>query len=104
MRDAARDALTFARGETRSSLDSDRMLVFAIVKAVEILGEAAYQMSEEGRAELPEFPWRAIIGMRHRLVHAYLDIDLDRVWDTLAEDLPMLMTRLTGEIERRESS
>ena len=66
-------------------------LVMAVVKCVEIIGEAANQVSEEGRTCVPSLPWRDIIDMRHRLVHAYYDINLDVVWSTIQKDLPPLI-------------
>ncbi len=87
MLDAAREALSFARGKTRSDLDRDRMLVLSLVKDIEIIGEAAYQISPSSREQLPTLPWEDIIGMRHRLVHAYFDINLDILWKTVQEDL-----------------
>ena len=97
MADAARQALDFAAGRSRRDLDSDQMLTFALVRAIEIIGEAASQVTEDGRAAAPEIPWASIAGMRNRIVHAYFDIDLDRVWDTIADDLPPLLAQL-GQI------
>lgn len=71
MRDAAREAVGFVGHKRRTDLDDDRMLVFALVKAIEIVGEAANQVSAATRSELPDVPWADIIGMRHRLIHAY---------------------------------
>jgi len=101
MLDAAHEAVTFAQGQTRADLESDRMLVLALVKAVEIIGEAAYQVSQATREQLPEIPWEDIIGMRHRLVHAYFDINLDILWRTVQDDLPPLLEKLR-EIRREE--
>ena len=70
------------------------MLVMAVLREVEIIGEAAAKLSEETRKAHAEVPWAKIIGMRHRLVHAYFDVDLDRVWDTIDSDLPALVTLL----------
>ena len=60
----------------------------------EIVGEAAYQVSQATRNSLPGIPWEDIIGMRHRLVHAYFDINLDILWQTLQNDLPPLVVEL----------
>ena len=98
MDDAAHEAVSFAQGRTRASLDTDRQLVLALVKAVEIVGEAAHQVSQQTRERLPEMPWDDIIGMRHRLVHAYFDIDLDVLWRTVQEDLPALMSTLRPRV------
>jgi uncharacterized protein with HEPN domain len=94
MLDAGRDALDFARHETRASLAKDRKLEFALVKAIEIVGEAASRISQECRADFPQIPWNNIIGMRNRLIHAYYDINLDILWQTITEDLPPLVAEL----------
>jgi uncharacterized protein with HEPN domain len=94
MLDAAREAIEFAQGHARSDLNSDRMLVLALVKVIEIIGEAAYQVSPETREQWPGIPWEDIIGMRHRLVHAYFAINLDILWGTVRDDLPPLVEAL----------
>lgn len=94
MLDAAREAIEFIRGRTRVDLNSDRKLVLALVKAIEILGKAAYQVTPGAREHHPDIPWDDMIGMRHRLVHAYFDIDLDILWKTAQEDLPQLIAEL----------
>jgi len=94
MLDASNEAMEFARGKSRTDLDKNRMLVLSSVKAIEIIGEAAYRIGEETRHQLPEIPWEDIIGMRHRLVHAYFDINLDILWKTIQDDLPMLKSLL----------
>ena len=68
MLDAAHEAISFADGRTRFDLNKDRLLVLALVKAIEIVGEAAYQITKETQDTLPDIPWADIIGMRHRLV------------------------------------
>ena len=94
MRDAALEAGEFLAGHRRDDLDRDRMLVLALVKCIEIIGEAACQTTAATRAALPEIPWPSIVAMRHRLVHAYFDVDHDRVWDTVTGDLPSLVEAL----------
>lgn len=94
MLDAAREAVEFVRGRTRFDLNSDRQLVLAMVKAIEIIGEAAYQVTMDTRDQTCGIPWDDMVGMRHRLVHAYFDIDLDILWKTAQEDLPPLIAEL----------
>jgi len=96
MIDAIEAARRFAAGRDRSHLDTDQMLLFALVRAVEIVGEAAGKMSADARAELPEVPWVAVVGMRNRLVHAYFDIDPDILWATVTQALPELWAQLKG--------
>ncbi len=98
MLDAAREAVAFARGRTRGDLDNDRQLVLALVKDVEIVGEAATQVTALTRQGLPEIPWEQIVGMRNRLVHAYFDFNLDIIWKTVQSDLPKLISLLEPAI------
>jgi uncharacterized protein with HEPN domain len=103
MLEAANLAVSFCAGKSRSDLDRDPMLVMALVKAVEIVGEAAAKVSEETRRLLPEVPWQAIVDMRHRLVHAYYDINLTILWLTVEEDLPPLLQQLQSTLPPPEN-
>ena len=66
------------------------MLLFAIVRAIEVIGEAASKVADETKATSPGIPWISIIGMRNRLIHGYFDIDSDVVWKTVTEEIPEL--------------
>lgn len=90
MLDASREAMAFAKGRTVDDLRTDRMLLLALVKEIEILGEAATQISEDFRLSRPEIPWAEIRGMRNRLIHAYSDVNVALVWSTVISDLPEL--------------
>lgn len=94
MIDAIRSAVRFTRDRRREDLDKDEMLAFALVRAIEIVGEAANRVSLETREQYPQVPWAAIIGMRHRLVHAYFDINHDILWTTATEAAPGLLPLL----------
>lgn len=104
MRDSAAEALAFVEGRTRGDLESDRQLVLALAKSIEIIGEAASNVSEEFIARHPEIPWPQIRGMRNRLIHAYFDVDLDVLWDTVTHDLPPLLATLQRIISSDYSS
>ncbi len=96
MRDAATEAIAFSEGKKRSDLDADRQLVLALTKCIEIIGEAASNISEETKKRCPSIPWPEIIGMRNRLIHAYFDVDLDVLWDTISHNLTQLVAELEG--------
>lgn len=102
MLDAASEAVSFAQNRTRSDLDTDRMLMLALVRCLEIIGEAASCITKERRDELPQIPWPQMIGMRNRIIHAYFDIRLDVVWRTVAEDLPLLIAELEKIIPEQQ--
>jgi len=94
MIEAAQQALAFAEGHTEADLDHDRMLNFAMVRAVEIVGEAAARISKVTLQRYPEVQWSVIIGMRHRVAHGYLDIQHDILWNTVTRDYPRLLPQL----------
>ena len=99
MLEAAETVATFIAGRDRLALDQDRMLLFALVRAMEIIGEAATKVSAETRQTAPAVPWRQIMAMRNRLVHAYFDIDRDILWKTATEEVPMVHALLSPMIE-----
>lgn len=94
MLEAAREAVSFSRNRTRTDLDNDRMLTHSLVRCVEIIGEAASQVTKDTQRQCADIPWPSMIAMRNRLIHADFDIDLDRVWDTVNDDLPPLISAL----------
>lgn len=94
MLDAGKEAESFVRDKTRKDLESDRKLALALVKSIEIIGEAASKTSVSCRKEQFQIPWADIVGMRNRLIHAYFDINLDILWMTVTEDLPPLIAAL----------
>jgi uncharacterized protein with HEPN domain len=94
MIEAAEAVAQFVEGRSRADLDGDRMLLFAVVHAIEIFGEAANKVSQETRSAAPRVPWGAIVGMRNRLIHGYFDIDTTVVWKTAAEEIPALVSLL----------
>lgn len=92
--DAAETACAFITDRAQDDLVTDEMLRLALTKLVEIVGEAAKQVSSETRAEYPLVPWSQAARMRDRLVHHYFDIDTDVLWSTVTEDLPRLLELL----------
>lgn len=100
MLDAAQKARQFVQGLERADLEMDEMLSLAIVRLLEIVGEAAAHVSEPVQAILPDIPWRQITGARNRLIHGYFDVDLDIVWAILEDDFPPLITQIEEVLPR----
>jgi uncharacterized protein with HEPN domain len=94
MLESAYDARYFAQNRTRADLDTDRMLVRALTNCIEVIGEAASKLSKDLREQHPEIPWKQIINMRHRLIHDYFIIDLNILWASVLDDIPLLITAL----------
>jgi uncharacterized protein with HEPN domain len=99
MLDHAREARGMVQGKSRTDLQKDRMLELALVRLIEIVGEAAARVSLEGCRKYSRIPWSEIVGMRNRLVHGYDQVDLEVLWDTLDQDLPPLVSELERILE-----
>ncbi len=91
---AARSAVSFMQGRSRSELDTNELLARGVVHAIQEIGEAASRVSESGRARVPGVPWTKIVGMRHRLVHVYWGINLNLVYEVVVSDLPAFITAI----------
>jgi uncharacterized protein with HEPN domain len=94
MLDHAREAAVLVQNTTRDDLHANRVLSLALVRLLEIVGEAATRVSEELRARNPQIAWRQIISLRNRLIHGYDAVDLDILWQILHEDIPHLVSDL----------
>ncbi len=99
MLDAAGEAVEMAAGRSRGDLDTNRMLNLAIVRLLEIVGEAATRVPEEFRARFPDIPWRDVSDLRNRPIHGYDNLDFDVLWAIVHDDLPQLIGRLRAIVE-----
>ncbi len=94
MLNAARKISSFSADLTREYFDQSELHQYALVRLIEIIGEAARRISEEGKQTHPEITWKQISGMRNRIVHDYTHVDLELVWQTIQHDIPSLIAHL----------
>lgn len=87
----AKMALGFVAGKTFEDFENDLQCQYAVIRAIEVIGEAAVRVSDEFVAQHPEIPWRQIVGMRNRMIHGYDDIVLSVVWEVLRTHIPDLL-------------
>ena len=99
MLEAINDVIEFSRNKKREDLEKDKMLSYSLVHLLELIGEAANGISSNFQDKYSNIPWKAIIGMRNRLIHGYFDIDLDIVWKTVNKDIPGLKKEVEKVIE-----
>lgn len=88
---AARDAESFVKGLDWARFQASRLHQNAVIRSLEIIGEAAGKLSAGFTESQPNLPWRDIINMRHRLIHTYNDVRLDVVWATVETDVPLIL-------------
>lgn len=87
---AISEVKAFTRGHTYRSFSKDRKTINAVIRSLEVMGEAAKRIPDEVRANHPEIPWKRMAGMRDKLIHEYTGVDLEMVWDVAQEELPPL--------------
>ena len=104
MLDHAREAWELTRHRSRDDLDADRVLSLALVRLMEVVGEASRRVPGDFRSRFPELPWAGMIDLRNRLIHAYDEIDFDIVWSIVQNDLPPLITQLEAIISEQDQS
>lgn len=100
MLDAVERALKHTQDKSRGDLERDDLLCLALVRLIEIIGEAAKAVSPEVRETYPAIHWKQISGTRDRLIHGYFNVDLDVVWAIITNDLPVLEQELRKIIYR----
>jgi len=103
MLDTARKATHKLKGKTRKEFDSDENLRLALAHLLQIIGEAANRVSREFKSDHAGIPWEDIIGMRHKVVHDYLNVDQNVIWKTVTEELAPLVVRLESLVKPEAS-
>lgn len=91
---AARDAMDFVAGLDQTEFEASRLHQAAVIRSIEVIGEAASGVSRAFRDAHAEIPWAVIVGMRHRLIHGYNEVRLDLVWEVARHRLPELIASL----------
>jgi uncharacterized protein with HEPN domain len=94
MLDTCQKGLEISSGKTRADYDQDITLRLALAHIVQVIGEAASHVSDQFQTDHPEVPWHEIVGMRHRIVHDYMNVDEDIVWAVIKGDLRLLLDNL----------
>ena len=89
----------FVNSKTKEELQNDSILYYAVVKNIEIIGEAAYMLTPEFRDTHPSTPWKIIVGMRHFLVHGYYEVDAEEIWNVVEKDLQPLKEQIASYLK-----
>ena len=94
MRDYARKIVSLTAGKEKSDLEEDEIFCLAMIRLIELIGEAASKYPKEMQKEYPQIPWPKIISMRNRLIHGYDFVDYDILWDAITLNIPQLLAEL----------
>ncbi|GBE54558.1 hypothetical protein BMS3Bbin15_00715 [archaeon BMS3Bbin15] len=97
--DAIQAIEKFIKDISRDQFLEDDMVKSAVIRKIEIIGEAVKNISEEMKRNYPEIPWKNIAGMRDKLIHGYFGVDEERVWEVTQKDLPLLKEQISEIIK-----
>ena len=96
--EAAQKAVSFTQGQNRRSLDENEILELALVRLLEIIGEATTGISSDFREKHPYISWHQMSSMRNRLIHGYFEVNMDIVWVTVTQELPPLIEKVKNAL------
>ena len=91
---AAARIASYVEGITRSEFEADRMRIDAVIRNLQIIGEAVKKIPDSTQKEYPNIPWQEIAGLRNRVTHVYFDVDINIIWDVVQFELPILKTQI----------
>ena len=97
-------ATRFVQGLDLETFQKDEQKTLAVVRALEVIGEAARHIPRTLRDKYPDIPWKRVVGMRDKVIHDYFGVDLEVVWKTLQDDLPPLVDRVKQMLSDLESA
>jgi uncharacterized protein with HEPN domain len=98
--DSINEIRDFTEGISFDEFAADKKTINAVLRSIEVMGEASRRIPEEIRSRYSQVPWRKMTGMRDKLIHEYHGVDIDTVWKTLHEDIPPLRDRINEMIEK----
>lgn len=104
MLDYSREVIALTAGKSRETLTHNRVLELALIRLLEMIGEAANRLPEDLRKRYPAIPWRQMIGLRNRLIHGYDSVDRDILWQIIGGDLPGLLRELDATVAAEQQA
>ncbi len=100
IRDAIKSILEYTKDVNKKSFNSKELIQDAIIRRIEIIGEAVKNVSNEFREKYSDIPWKKIVGMRDKLIHGYFNVDVERVWNVIINDIPVLKKQIEDIIDK----
>lgn len=96
---SSKKVLRYTKSKIRATFANDPKTVDAVIRNLEIIGEAASKVPEKIKKEIPELPWKSMVGMRNKTIHEYFDVNVDIIWKTVKDDIPNLEKQINKVIK-----
>ena len=100
IRDAIKSILEYTKDVNKKSFNSKEIIQDAVIRRIEIIGEAVKNVSIDFREKYSDLPWKKIVGMRDKLIHGYFNVDVERVWNVIIDDIPVLKKQIEDIIDK----
>jgi uncharacterized protein with HEPN domain len=101
--DAINDVATFIEGMTYEDFLKDKKTINAVIRSIEVIGEASKQLPKAVRDKNPSIPWKKISGMRNKVIHEYFGVDIEIVWKTARKQIPALKRKISSLLKHENS-
>ena len=100
IRDAIKSILEYTKDVNKKSFNSKEIIQDAVIRRIEIIREAVKNVSIDFREKYSDLPWKKIVGMRDKLIHGYFNVDVERVWNVIIDDIPVLKKQIEDIIDK----
>lgn len=101
--DACERISSYTKGKTEKEFAEDQKTVDAVIRNIEVIGEAASKVPQEVRKRIPDVPWNEVVAMRNKVIHEYFDVNIPIVWKTVKNDIPKLKKAISKVVKDKDS-
>ena len=95
---------SYTKGKAEKQFANDQKTIDAVIRNIEIIGEAASKIPKKARGKIPQIPWKDVVAMRNKVLHEYFDVNVPIVWETVQKDIPILQKNTQKALDDLESN
>lgn len=101
--ESCKKIISYTKGKTEREFANDKKTIDAVIRNIEIIGEAASKIPKKEREKIQQIPWKEVVAMRNKVVHEYFDVNVPIVWETIQADIPTLKKNIQNALKNTRS-